>query len=217
MADKPRMCPHCRAFIDPKASVCEYCDGKIGRPSWKRPDPGVALGGFIQQSHYTTFIILVINFALFIATMVMTSKMQGGSISLFGGIDGRILVAFGAKDTFRIVAREEWWRLITAGFLHGGALHFMMNSWVLFDLGATVEEFLRYVAFSRDLHRFEHHRIRRQHVLDTCDLDRRLRRGLRAHRRHDGVWTPHGQFLYLEVLYALGDHASRAGLINVRY
>ena len=34
----------------------------------------------------------------------------------------------------------QWWRLITAGFLHGGILHILMNSWVLFDLGAEVEQ-----------------------------------------------------------------------------
>jgi rhomboid protease GluP len=35
----------------------------------------------------------------------------------------------------------QWWRLITAGFLHGGIIHILMNSWVLFDLGAQTEEF----------------------------------------------------------------------------
>ncbi len=34
----------------------------------------------------------------------------------------------------------QWWRLLTAGFLHGGILHLLMNSWVLFDLGAATEE-----------------------------------------------------------------------------
>jgi rhomboid protease GluP len=34
----------------------------------------------------------------------------------------------------------QWWRLITAGFLHGGILHILMNSWVLFGLGAEVEQ-----------------------------------------------------------------------------
>ncbi len=34
----------------------------------------------------------------------------------------------------------QWWRLITAGFLHGGVLHILMNSWVLFGLGAEVEQ-----------------------------------------------------------------------------
>ena len=36
------------------------------------------------------------------------------------------------------------WRLVTAGFLHGGIMHILMNSWVLFDLGAQVEEDLRH-------------------------------------------------------------------------
>jgi rhomboid protease GluP len=138
---KPRMCPHCRAFTDPKSRICEYCNEKIGEPSWKRPDPGQALGGFISARHFTTFIVLCINFALFVATMVLTSKLQGGSLSLFGSIDGGALVAFGAMERFRILARDEWWRLVTAGFLHGGVLHILMNSWVLFDLGAQVEEF----------------------------------------------------------------------------
>src|SRR5437764_14541997 len=44
----------------------------------------------------------------------------------------------------------QWWRLITAGFLHGGLIHILMNSWVLFDLGAQVEEAYetsRYITF----------------------------------------------------------------------
>jgi rhomboid protease GluP len=48
-------------------------------------------------------------------------------------------VDFGAKYGPGI--REgEWWRLLTAGFLHGGLLHILMNSWVLFDLGTQTEE-----------------------------------------------------------------------------
>jgi len=49
------------------------------------------------------------------------------------------LVAFGAKWNVALV-QGEYWRLVTAGFLHGGILHILMNSWVLFDLGAQVEE-----------------------------------------------------------------------------
>ena len=49
------------------------------------------------------------------------------------------LFEFGAKYGPAIGA-GQWWRLVTAGFLHGGILHILMNSWVLFDLGAQVEE-----------------------------------------------------------------------------
>ena len=138
---KPRMCPHCRAFIDPKANVCEYCGEKVGKTFAQRPDPSLVLGGFISPSHYTTFLILLINFVFFIATLIMTTKVTGQSASLFSGIDGEVLRLFGAKDRFSILLRGEWWRLITAGFLHGGTFHFLMNSWVLFDLGARVEEY----------------------------------------------------------------------------
>jgi rhomboid protease GluP len=54
-------------------------------------------------------------------------------------VDGQTLFLFGAKARAYILA-GQWWRLITAGFLHGGILHILMNSWVIFDLGATVEE-----------------------------------------------------------------------------
>ena len=45
-----------------------------------------------------------------------------------------------AQSTVRRSRAGQWWRLVTAGFLHGGILHILMNSWVLFDLGAQVEE-----------------------------------------------------------------------------
>ena len=54
-------------------------------------------------------------------------------------IDVRTLVEFGAKYT-PLIAMGQWWRLVTAGFLHGGLFHILMNAWVLFDLGAQVEE-----------------------------------------------------------------------------
>jgi rhomboid protease GluP len=65
-------------------------------------------------------------------------SMQHGSES-FWEVDVRTLVAFGAKWNYGLV-NGQWWRLVTAGFLHGDVLHILMNSWVLFDLGAQVEE-----------------------------------------------------------------------------
>jgi rhomboid protease GluP len=54
-------------------------------------------------------------------------------------IDPQTLVEFGAKYA-PLIAMGQWWRLVTAGFLHGGLLHILMNCWVLFDLGAQVED-----------------------------------------------------------------------------
>jgi rhomboid protease GluP len=81
--------------------------------------------------------IMVINFGLYAATVIYSMR-QGNSGALMN-IDGRTLFDFGAKLT-QAIALGQWWRLITAGFLHGGLIHILMNSWVLFDLGSQVEE-----------------------------------------------------------------------------
>jgi rhomboid protease GluP len=82
-------------------------------------------------------IILLINTGLYIATLVQTAH-SGSGVGMDPDI--RALLDFGAKDAGRIFYGGQWWRLITAGFLHVGILHILMNSWVLFDLGAQVEE-----------------------------------------------------------------------------
>jgi rhomboid protease GluP len=81
-------------------------------------------------------LILLINAGLFVATEIFCIKL--GVSRGFGDIDGRVLYAFGAKIGLQDLD-GQWWRLVTAGFLHGGLLHILMNSWVLFDLGAQVE------------------------------------------------------------------------------
>jgi rhomboid protease GluP len=86
--------------------------------------------------------ILIVNIGLFLVTVIFSQR--SGAESGLMGIDQRTLYLFGAK--YRggalpgIFVGGQWWRLITAGYLHGGLLHIAMNAWVLFDLGAQVEE-----------------------------------------------------------------------------
>jgi len=132
------MCPHCRAFITSHDKVCPYCNERVGQRAVERRDPGAILGGFIPHARFVTMIILTINCGLYLATVVFSQRNgQGGG---FLGVDGQTLYAFGAKYRAAILGYGQWWRLVTAGFLHGGLLHIGMNSWVLFDLGAQVED-----------------------------------------------------------------------------
>jgi rhomboid protease GluP len=131
------MCPNCRAFITTDDKVCPYCQAQVGTPAIERRSPPDVLGGLIPHQRFVTMIILLINTGLYLAMMLRMTQ-QGGSG--FRDPDIQTLVDFGAKYAPYIIGRGEWWRLITAAFLHGGLLHIGMNSWVLFDLGPQVNE-----------------------------------------------------------------------------
>ncbi len=130
--DKRRMCPNCRAFITTSDKVCPYCNEKVGPRAIDRRAPGQILGGFIPHARFTTVVVLLINTALFAATSLYSMRTNTSDTST--------LYIFGGKISFAAMAMSgDWWRLVTAGFLHGGILHILMNSWVLFDVGAEVE------------------------------------------------------------------------------
>jgi rhomboid protease GluP len=93
----------------------------MGPRAVERRNPGEILGGLIPHARFTTMIILLINTALFIAEYFDPIINQAGA------------------SEPAVLMQGQWWRLITAGFLHQGILHILMNSWVLFDLGAEVE------------------------------------------------------------------------------
>ncbi|MBI1899215.1 MAG: rhomboid family intramembrane serine protease [Acidobacteria bacterium] len=130
-----RMCPHCRAFINAGERVCPYCNAEMSpRRRSATLRPRVSSGGWLANVEFATLVILLINFGLYLATAVFTVKLGGG----FWDIDGRVLALFGSKYVPAIAA-GQWWRLITAGFLHGGIFHIFMNSWALMSLGTQVE------------------------------------------------------------------------------
>jgi rhomboid protease GluP len=128
--DNRRMCPHCRAFITTNDRTCPYCGQQVGPRAIDVRQPGAILGGLIPQAHFTTILILLINFGLFIGTLFLGRTMG----------EGAAVDALGAKIGPYIFQDHQYWRLLTAGFLHGGWLHILMNSWVLYDLGAQVEQ-----------------------------------------------------------------------------
>ena len=124
------MCPNCRAFVSSADRTCPYCGVPIGPRSIDVRQPGQILGGLIPQAHFTTILILLINVGVFIASSLL-SRTMGENMALW---------SLGAKYGPSIWRDHQWWRLVTAGFLHGGILHIAMNGWVLYDLGAQTEE-----------------------------------------------------------------------------
>ena len=126
------MCPHCRAFITIKDKICPYCDTPVGPRAVDRMSDGL-LAGIIPTAQFATIVILTLNVGMFLVTMLASSRAGGGG--LMAGIDGTTLMRFGAS-----YPGGAWWRLITAGFLHGGLMHILFNSWALMDVGSHSEQ-----------------------------------------------------------------------------
>lgn len=55
---------------------------------------------------------------------------------------GRVLVHFGACAPDRVLAAGEWWRLLSAIFVHITLLHLVLNMWCLWNLGIFGERLL---------------------------------------------------------------------------
>ena len=129
------MCPHCRAFITDKDRVCPYCNERVGPRAVETRSDAPLLGGLIPQARFTTVLILLINFAFYAASAIYAMKAGTGDAM---DLDAKTLYFLGAK--YAVFESGQWWRLVTAGFLHGGLLHILFNSWALFDVGAMVDQ-----------------------------------------------------------------------------
>jgi rhomboid protease GluP len=131
------MCPNCRAFITITDRVCPYCDAQLGpRAVDLRPTSQLA-ASFMPRANLTSIVILSLNCFFFLIELIFSLKFGGGGFNISGGI----LHLLGGKFGPDIFLNHQWWRLVTAGFLHGGLLHIAMNSYALFILVTEVEQF----------------------------------------------------------------------------
>lgn len=137
-----RMCPSCRALIDRNASACALCGAKV-RGARSRPSstPGRVMGGIIPVPSTANSIIIAFTILIYAITWVMTQRAAAASLQsapALGGISGGVLLRMGAKSPY--ILAGQWWRLVTAIFLHAGLIHIGFNLWCLFDVGPMVED-----------------------------------------------------------------------------
>lgn len=79
-----------------------------------------------------TYVLIGINCAVFIAMV-----LKGGSLMNPSPED--LLHRWGANSAGYVLELHEWWRIITAMFVHAGIIHLATNMWCLWNLGLLAE------------------------------------------------------------------------------
>ena len=79
-----------------------------------------------------TYLLIGLN------VLVGLGAVLGGASASGGSIGGSRLIAEGAVSSFTI-EQGEYWRLLTAGFLHAGFFHLFFNMFSLYILGGMLE------------------------------------------------------------------------------
>jgi membrane associated rhomboid family serine protease len=91
--------------------------------------------------------LIAINALVFLAELALGGDLNGTGSWIY---EKGVLVASAVDSSGQLVgvAEGEWWRLVTAAFLHYGPLHLGMNMLVLWLLGQGVEEYFGHVRFA---------------------------------------------------------------------
>ena len=99
----------------------------------------VRRAGVMSSGTLVTKALIGINVLAFLLMVA-----QGASLGRAGGevfIRGALLIQGQLADGELVgLAQGEWWRLLTAAFLHGGIIHLGFNMLMLWWIGAPLEE-----------------------------------------------------------------------------
>jgi rhomboid protease GluP len=99
-------------------------------------------GLFGDQEAPVTSVLLVANILMFgVSWMALAASGGGGGLSILWGLSGVGQLRLGMSIPFPyMVGTHEWWRVVTAMFLHGGLIHIGFNMMALMQFGPAIEE-----------------------------------------------------------------------------
>src|ERR687896_1597696 len=123
------ICEECMTF----APVGIRCPDHSGQPQGaQRVSQGMRRASFEGAGALVTKVLVGLNVGIYLLELALGGEINGTGNEIYG--DG---VLYGPA-----VANGDWWRLITAAFLHYGPVHLAFNMLVLWWFGPTLEQAL---------------------------------------------------------------------------
>ena len=87
----------------------------------------------VGEEPVLTYVLIGVNVAVALGAFLSGASATGG-----GGIGSSSLLQDGSVSRFAI-DQGDYWRLVTAGFLHTGLIHLLFNMFALYILGGMLE------------------------------------------------------------------------------
>jgi membrane associated rhomboid family serine protease len=132
--------PICYECMTP-APVGLRCPEHSGKPQGIRKVTAVASGVGSQRRNLVTMTLIAVNLGVYALELAIGGNMNGLNNWIY---DHGVLIrdAVYANGGQAGVAHGEWWRLITAAFLHYGPFHIAMNMYALYFAGSILEQMI---------------------------------------------------------------------------
>ncbi len=125
------ICPDC-SHDAPVGQKCPECVREAGRQ--RVVNARAINAGPSFQTNPVVFSLIAINVVIYLLGLASSSLRFD------------LLVNFAASS--RAFEAGEWWRGLTAAFLHGGTMHILFNMYFLYIFGPRLEQQVGSVAFS---------------------------------------------------------------------
>jgi membrane associated rhomboid family serine protease len=125
---------------------CPEHAGVAGRAPAPKRAARSATRSLARYGPFVTFTLIGINVGLFLLELLLGGDLNGRGNWIY---EHGVLVtrALGSDGQLVGVAEGEWWRLLTAAFLHYGPLHLALNMLVLWYIGPALEQYFGHARY----------------------------------------------------------------------
>jgi rhomboid protease GluP len=133
------VCASCGSLVGVNDPTCYTC-GRRNPGLWGF---GPALRRFGDDLGFVNLILygcIAMYFLSLVLTMMLGGNILGGGMFGMLGPNGQVNLVLGSAGAVPVFGYGRWWALLTAGWLHAGALHILFNMMWVRDLGPVVAE-----------------------------------------------------------------------------